>query len=248
MQSSLFPVKAVSLDPSNLGTADCEFIGKGDDGIEYAIKTVLRNPAAPAAEWICYWVASVCGIATPVCNIITMPDGTKAFGSRWEGGVTSDQQIIHQIISGGISTPLLAGRLSAIYALDLFVWNLDRHANNYLFQKAHRDYRVLAFDFSRCWTVNPWPLPLGPLPFNCNTAMTYSAIRVTQPFDLAIALDTLHKIDSIPANKFTTMISEIPLLWLSKEQKAKIVKWWTSGERKSRVDYISKGLGNGTLL
>jgi len=250
MSSSLFPLNVVQLDPPTLTTADCDHYGKADDGMDYAIKTANgKNPKAPAAEWCCHELATACGIAVPTFAILQMPDKTEAFGSRWEGGVTQDTQIITQILTGGLPSNSLAARLSAIFAFDLFVFNDDRHTNNYLFRTGWgSDYSVLAYDFSRAWTYHSWPLPKGALPTGCQTMKYYRAIQKHQPFDSKAAHAVLKTLRELPVRVIQDSVNKMPSSWLDKKVKNAIVKWWGSKDRAERIDFLKKGISDGTLL
>lgn len=120
MSAHMFPLKVVRCDPSNLGTADCDFIGRADDGMDYAIKTIVKNPATPAAEWICYKLAALCHIATPQFAQLTMRDQSLVFGAQWDGSAVNDQKVKQDIIDGAVPAGLLSQRLSAILAFDIF--------------------------------------------------------------------------------------------------------------------------------
>lgn len=248
MTGSLFPLRVIQLDPGTLRTADCDHIGKADDGMDYAIKTGARNRETPGAEFSCYELARLCGLAVPQHNILQMPDGTEAFGSRWEGGVTQDNGIIQQVLTGVISSSVLSERLSAIFTFDLFVHNPDRHLNNYLFSKARHDYAVIAFDFSRAWTAAGWPLPSPPLMRSCNTMRTYGRIAKFQPFGITAAQEALSRLRKIPVRAVQDVYSRMPNHWLDKKRRNEIIKWWGSAQRTARLDETLKGLKDGTYL
>ena len=248
MSAHMFPLKLIRADPSSLGTADCDYIGRAEDGLDYAVKTVTKNPATPAAEWFCYKLAAFCNIATPQCAQILMPDSSLAFGSTWDGGVVNDFVIKQHIIDGTLSAGLLADRLSAIFALDLFVYNPDRHFDNYLFIHGRAEYAVKAFDFSQAWTANGWPLPGLLLPTACNTMNTYKALVVRQPFDLAAAKSVLAKLRTIPVTSIASILGEMPPAWMAAQFRADISKWWDSVDRTTRIDGILQELEHGRVI
>jgi hypothetical protein len=249
----LFEISVVGLDPPSLATksADCDFFGTASDGMSYAIKTINgKNPKAPASELFCYEIASKCGIAVPPYAVLRMKDKTQAFGSRWEGGVNQDTAVITQIISGALPSVLLPERLSAIYAFDYFVGNGDRHPNNYLFQKSLKDkYVVLAFDFSRAWTFHDWPLPNALFTPLQQTVVFYKIIQTHQPFEEKSAHAVLRALLAIPVSFIRDVVhNKMPASWLDKNKKNAIVKWWSSKELKARIDFLKKGISDGTLL
>lgn len=56
-QLSLLPVNVVHVVPSaavGVDGADLKWIARGDDGYEYAMKTVGESHTLPLSEWVCY--------------------------------------------------------------------------------------------------------------------------------------------------------------------------------------------------
>ena len=246
MQSALFPLKVVNLEPSDLNSLDCQYFGKADDGCEYAIKTTEKTVDLPATEWICHWLASGCGIHTPQVNVLLLPDGSKAFGSKWEGGVesiTSNALLLtNHIVDDGIDDAL-----SSIFALDYFVWNLDRHLGNYLLQKARRETRIVAIDFSQSLFCTKWPPPYSAMPYNCRTMEGSKALKQFRRFNLAAAGLTLDRLSQITFADLSQAIHNLPSDWLTNSRKDQFCQWWKSDSHR-RVSFIRKGLKDGSLF
>lgn len=166
-------VKVVWEDPKNLG-ADCARICRCDDSCEYAVKDGSKDPLLPYAEWFCTHLAELLGIASPACAILEFPDGSTAFGSRWEIGAlpmappNTAPHWVQLLSSGAINIDDLKPAFSRIYAFDNFIHNHDRHANNFLFRSGLTRYAVLAMDYSRAWTHHGIPLPA--LPFDTSNS------------------------------------------------------------------------------
>ena len=80
------PVRVDQVDPIGLG-ADTDAICRCDDNFEYVIKETRTHRYLPHCEWLCTHLAEFLGIGGPPCRVVEMDDGTKAFGSRYEGGV-----------------------------------------------------------------------------------------------------------------------------------------------------------------
>lgn len=238
-----------SVDPLIIKrAADCEFFGKAEDGRDYAIKTLAKNVFGPAAEWLCYGLASACGVPVPACRILKMPNGEpEAFGSRWEGGVITNDSVIAQILAGGQPSARLEETFSAIYAFDLFAYNWDRRPENFLYCKARRDHYVVAFDFARCFTAGAWPMPMARLPDWGFTEAAYGAILPLRPFDLGAASAVLSRLAKIPASYVRELASSMPAAWMSDRGRNTLVKWWAT-EARSRADFVRRGLASGALL
>jgi len=248
MPASLIPLNVVQLDPSNLGSADCDYIGRADDGMEYAIKTISKNPLTPAAEWFCHGLAALCHIAIPQYEKLTMPDKSLAFGSQWDGAAVNDPKTRQDIINGTVPTGHLSKQLSVILAFDLFVYNTDRHIGNYLFVSSKSGYAVRAFDFSRAWTSNGWPLPSLLLPSTSSTLNTYNGLKTKHAFDLAVAKELLEKLRAIPNSAIKSIVDDIPNQWIADPLKSQLGIWWDSADRITRIDGIQKELENGRVI
>src|SRR5262249_7335243 len=145
----------------------------------YAIKDKTKNSCIPHAEWFCTHLAELLNIAAPACKVVKMADDTLVLGSRWEGGVIERREWTMRL-NVDINLPDLAPVLSRIYAFDHFIYNGDRHAGN-LMVREQRDKKVavLAFDYSRAWVTNGFPLPLVPFAPTENTVKLQRALTQT---------------------------------------------------------------------
>ena len=169
---TLFPNyrKAVRIDPVGVGTADCKMTCRCDDSCDYAIKDATSHASVPHAEFFCTSLGELIGISAPPFAVVELlPGDPLVFGSRWLGGAVSGKATKGlawwQLVQNN-TLPLADIRtaLSRIYAFDHFVHNVDRHANNFLVTPQLTGHAVLAFDYSRAWTVHGFPLPSVPLP------------------------------------------------------------------------------------
>jgi hypothetical protein len=259
---TLFPIprRAIRVDSANLGTMDCPCVCLCDDSCEYAIKDGHTNPLVPHIEWFCTRLAELVGIPGPDCQIIEMPDGSRVFGSRWEGGVLPDTPAgtnptwVAKVQSGDIPLDGLRLALTRIYAFDHFVHNPDRHSRNFLVREQRQGHALLAFDYSRAWVLHGVPPPA--LPFNINdpNERTVKVQRgLAQLFgsnyiDAGEALRILNHIKRVQVSAIVRIIDEHPKEWLPTTQRQRIIKWWKSKEMIARIDGIAKGIGDGTYL
>jgi HipA-like protein len=232
--------------PPNWGTADAEYLVTADDGMDYVVKTIRKHPEMPAAEWMCHNIADSCGIATPQYTFIELMNGDVGFGSQWDES-TVDLATKTAVASAIPGDSLLAKRFSAIYAIDQFAHNQDRHFNNYFFVRTNTGIGVKAYDFSRGLHVNGWPLPNLPLPRHCNTVTCYSALRVGYPFSKPSALEVVHGIRSIDHTTIENWLNEMPASWMDNGTKLQFVDWWKSAV-PLRIGDLTKGIEDESIL
>jgi hypothetical protein len=242
----LVPVKAVRCDPANLGTADCEYICRCDDGSDYAIKISKPFPGVRHTEWLCYHLGERVGLASPPCQMVEMPDGTIAFGSRWETGEIKNWW--NEVVSGTIALSDLNGPLSRLFALDLFINNDDRHLNNFFIRKQYKGHSLISMDYSRAWLLHRFPLPMLPLPPTVKTVLAHRVlVHLFGNFlDIGEATKVLEDLRKVNHTEIANIIRRHPKNWLTISQKSSIMKWWKSPERIQRIDGILAGLANGT--
>lgn len=249
MQGDLFPIDAVWCGPANLGTADCSTVCRGSDGCDYVIKDGIKNPLIPHSEWFCTHLGELIGLASPPCRVIRMPDKSLVFGSRWEGGVFKDRWP-DKLAKGEIKLADIAPVFSRIHAFDHFVHNTDRHAGNFLFREQKSDYVIMAFDYSRSWLCNGFPLPNLPFGAGQNTRKMQQqlAAHVGKYIDPALCAETLEKLAKTPKAAVEKIINESPSTWLPEEKRKSIFDWWGSPDMITRINAIAKGIKDGTYL
>jgi hypothetical protein len=253
------PIEVRYCIPLNV-SADCGQVCRCDDGCDYVIKdgkTGGSVPATPHSEWFCTELANMIGIASPECKIVTMSDGTFAFGSRWEGGVikplpgaAAGGNWWEKVKSGDIKLDDIKATLSRIYAFDHFIHNTDRHCNNFIARSQHAaGVAILANDYSRAWLCCGFPLPSLPM----NSA-TVSAQRWLKSFwacdyidkdESKIALDRLRAVTVEAAKR---IIEGHPEDWLQDAERDAILMWWGSKLMLERLDGIYKGIEDGSYL
>lgn len=239
----IFPLRITSMNPSNLGSADCRWIGEGGDGIDYVLKRVGDGNRIPASEFICSCLAKSCGIAVPPFEIAELSDNEHAFASRWEDGSLPHERT-NLILHGKETVIDLGKRLSAIYAFDLFVHNEDRHFKNYMFRHQRgpdSSLAILAPDYSRAFLFHACPPPPLPLLPNCNTLTHYRIWTRNYGFSLEDASRVLNKLDKISLESFAKIIDLLPPQWLSEEERNQLINWWKSSSAK-RIQIIREGL------
>lgn len=238
-QRSLIPLDVAEIYSNTTGSADLSAIATCTNGRDYALKLISDgNGKVPATEMFCYELARKLQIATPHFEIIRMRDSSFAFGSAWEGGVDPVTKYLQavDILKGTKKVRGLIEFLSKVYALDLFVNNIDRHFGNYLFRDSiHNSVIPLAYDFGRAWYAYD---PFGYQALEAideNTQDWHQIICTHGQFDENLALATLDAIQGISANEISVIINEFPNGWLSATDATEFVDWWSNGGMADRV-------------
>ncbi|HBW4032375.1 TPA: hypothetical protein ME313_004864 [Klebsiella pneumoniae] len=252
-QGSLFELEFNEYTPSNLGTVHLSGFAIATDEMEYAVKSMkaappfpVQNPTqVPAAECFCTNLAERCGIATPVCKILKcIADGEYVFGSRiefsaWKSGLNGPQWI--NLLANASES--LKKQLWAIYAFDQFVYNIDRHLNNYLYMENTRGHIIVkTFDFSLSSFVIGWPRSTPhTLPTDSSTSTNWSIAKqfVGDTPELRMcALSVLDKIEKIGVATISDILESMPVAWMPPMHKEYFLKWWDSEERIERINAI----------
>ncbi len=254
---TLFPIprKAVWIDPTSLGTADAGPVCRCDDSCLYATKGTKHHAYVPHTEWFCTHLAELVAISSPPCAVIEMPAPASelVFGSRWEGGVLPpNQPWWAEVKSGKIPLANIKAALSRIYAFDLFIHNVDRHATNFIMRAHRAGHALIANDYSRAWIVHGFPLPGLPMVATEKTIGCQRAFSAPSGFGTYIeppeARAVMEKIKQIPTAKIRAIIESHPKAWLPDKIKNSILGWWNTGGMNARAEEVAKGIENGTYL
>ena len=244
-QKDLFPIEALQIHKSTQGSADLQIIVTATNNKDYAVKTTQDGKGyVPATELFCYELAKLIDIPTPNFDLITMRDGSLAFGSMWEGGVhhISNANLIIDILSGKKKVRDLNQFLSRVYAFDLFINNIDRHFGNYLFRQSYNSLIGLAFDYSRAWYEVDAYQYNSLKDKSSNTQKSHNIISNYKKYDRNTASQTIKRISEIKTNKIELILRSIPDIWLSKEIKNDVANWWGSKLMQERILKIMGGL------
>lgn len=236
-------------DPNGLAGVDGAGVCSCDDGVFYAIKDRDSHPAIPHSEWFCTKLAEAVGVVCPPCTILDDENGKDYFGSRWEGGVSSDRWW-DAVRNGDVSLDSVAPFLSRVLAFDHFVHNEDRHLGNYILRDTPYEPIMLAIDFSRAWLYHDFPLPDLPFSATDNTRYTarYLRAHIGDYVNMAEVHRVLDRIKQIPTQHAQDVIAQHPESWLPADLRDEVLTWWDSNERLDRIEAIRKGIGDGTFL
>ena len=251
IQYQLFARKAEIQYPPKTVTADSLGEVEADDQFRYFVKGDAHGKLVRASEWLGTHIAEEVRISAPTPMPIELLDGTIVFGSRSIAGVSD-----FAITVAYLTTPTLANTsrpatglqavLSATYALDLFIFNDDRHAGNYLSIDDNGTRRFYTFDFSRAvfwqWPWNHFP------PATCNTRVVGGMLRRLHGFDVSAAVATLDRLAALPIETLKGFINRMPPDWLPEPVRSEFITWWSSPDRQQRIDTIKRGIADGSLL
>lgn len=237
--------------PKATPSADSLGEAEASDQQRYYLKGDLGGKPIRASEWISTQLAELIGIAAPAVAILRRSSGETVFGSRRLIGVANEIVTRNYLLTASASNiqPAVIGLcplLSAIYAFDLFVFNDDRHLGNYLSLDDNGVRRFYAFDFSRSlfWR---WPWIDFPEPFD-NTRTWGSVLRSLHGFDIGAAEAIVDRLRTVSRAMVESIMFGMPDDWLSDAQKQEFLDWWDSPARIARLDALSMGLANGSLL
>jgi hypothetical protein len=226
-QLPLLPLRVQADVPSRRRSADMKTFVRTIDGHDYATKTTDDHPLLPASEYLCYRIAAACNLPVPYSQVINIGSGQFAFGSRVEGSVT-------EWAAMGPGLQLQAFRdaaeaVSAILAFDLFIGNVDRHRGNFLFRKNQSGHWApLAIDYSRALLVKGFPNDRFPMPVGENTQVTIALMKNAGFWKGPYAVFSLESMRDITQDHIDHWFKEIPVAWLSDEQRGSFLAWWKS--------------------
>lgn len=249
-QTTFLPIKIVETFSNDTGSADMELTGIGEDSREYAIKqSIPALPYIPAVELFCYELCRLLRLPVPRYEIVSLPDGSTAFGSQWDGGAVQNRAqdcLQHWIMNEFDETYRLFEIIGRIYGLDLFINNIDRHWNNYLVVKNRNTFSTLAFDFGRALFNMPNKGFAGfdtfrvKEPLFANTGLWQLAF-VQHNFHVHEEAErTLDEIAAIDKNQIEWILDKIPLEWLPQEIRQDYLDWWGTKEFNTRIDELKR--------
>lgn len=251
------PYKISAVDPGS--TADCAGFGVASDGQSYVIKSPAKHPLLPATEAFCESLAIACQLPTTVGAWLDV-NGASCYGSRFEGGLsrplTRGNPLLMAARKRDWQRCSLPGIASATFAFDLFVFNWDRHHNNWTFQDQNNTRTARIFDFSRAWWVNaadPSQLPAPDRmqyldPSFERTCATFRSVCQWTPLDLQAAQKVLDLLASVPPSWVDNQMRTLPTGWLDKTTEDATLQWWSGPQRGQRIQLIEQGLKNGNLF
>ncbi len=248
-QPQLVPVEAWFCGPINTGTADASDGCFCRDGTAYIIKkSKTDNPHSPHNEWFCANLALKAGVPIAPFNVMKHTEGEEWFGSQYRIGEVPDWWL--RVLDGTINIDDVRADLCRIYALDLFVFNIDRHNKNFLVVPSAGTHQALAMDHGRSWLFSGFPPPMPPFAPGINTKQAFEWMKSKFAGfpEKQVMRDVLGKISAIPANYIGEILARQPTKWLSSAEQNAIKTWWDSGGASQRASLLIDGIDDDTLL
>lgn len=231
-QSSLFPILIKDIEPAGTRTQKLKHIGISETGVKYALKTLDDDVVLPITEWFCYSLCRLTGIATPDFDIVKLPDGSLAFGSKWQPPTT------YIIEPDEVDKTELLLRLanvqdgfSQMMALDLFLPNHDRHFGNMMFDTHGNNVRLLAFDWSHVYCLANQFIP-DTLANNGNTLKTLQALKQLSVhfkkhfLDDKKTLQFINRVKALHSSDIEKILVNTPEEWQKHIDISAIISWW----------------------
>jgi hypothetical protein len=241
-QASLFPVNIVhKVDPSLAGVdgADLKWLAQGDDGHTYAMKTLNEHPALPMTEWVCYRLWKDCGLFVPDCAALHEPGQPPAFGSRFEQNALQLQHNPNAYTIAALFASHLR-EIGAIYPMDAFITNNDRHGRNLLVRQTVMGNVLLSIDFSRAAMVMGKPFGKQTLLQKpCNTLDWWRYFR--DQMHASADLRALQSAAALPMNWLEQVVDQAPPEWSASIDRDKLFWFWKK-RRTSRVKFAKMWL------
>lgn len=234
-EMSLFELRVTHMVPPIGNGKSLKTNAIAEDGFDYAVKAVTEHPMLPCSEWICYQLAQSIGLSAPSCAVLILPDGSRAFGSRIQTGLTHMEEVVRNGAAPDVFLADCADRISIAYALDIFTANIDRHFGNFLFGMNSLNQRTaMPIDYSHAWLVGGWPLHDITLKSN-PTTLHMSIIRGLGLWRAPQALMALGSLSQIKSETVAHWLSVMPAEWCAAPQNEAIVTWWGGEDFHARV-------------
>lgn len=238
MQQTLFAVRLVQEDAA-CGTRDLRCTGVDAAGQRYALRTTDDpQPLAPLTEWLCYHLCQRCGIYQPGFAIVERVDGSPAFGSVWVEDAWQYSPAAHTTLQLEGWLRRTADDASAMFALDAFLPNADRHLRNVLFRQVGPRTRAMAFD----WSDVRLPLQTWPWPQDCNSARVLAWLRDIGAWQPGAAQAVLQRLEAISAADVNAIMNAAPPSWRHNQAVGATTGWWHT-HALSRVAKTAAFLG-----
>jgi len=234
-QLSLLPVNVTAIVPSvsvGLDGKDLKWVARGDDGNDYAMKTVADSETLPLSEWVCYSMWGECGLPVPDCAVLVRRSDPPAFGSRIE--LQS-----YQLPKGPASFYTIAqyfrphlADLGRLYPADAFLPNNDRHGRNVIFRQQLTGTTMVSIDFSRAWLQSGQPFGDMNSLTGSHTAKWWHHFR--DLMNVKADHDALDKILALPDDWMLKTISQAPAEWSANINLTAVDDFWRN-QRQARA-------------
>jgi hypothetical protein len=230
------------------GSALCE------DGLRYHVKGINGSHDISATEWICSSMARSLSLPVPPMRVLQMRDGDLVFGSQTLPHVLSDPDagMLIGLGSGNLYVPGLKETLSAIYAFDQVVRNVDRHDRNFLVQKIGLEgnqelANVYAIDFGSSELISS-PEVMVRLDERTPTVKYGRQIRRTHGVSNEAASLLLKRFTSGKRHILETAMFGLPTDWYSRTARDSLFANLMSVKFDDYIESLTQGIDNGAFF
>lgn len=200
-----------------------------------------------AREWICHALADNAGLPVLEYRPILDGAGRVLFGSRYllnggPGGLSG-----YKILAGALPLAEARNVLSALYAVDLFLGNWDRHADNLMIEQDAAP-RIRVMDFSEAPALID-AAARGTIPGAGTVTVTAGRkLRALYGFSPDAATLALDRLDAVTDARLKEIVDGMPSDWLSAPIRSDFQNWWSSSDRTAHVAKVRNGICDGSLL
>lgn len=247
-QLELLHRKVLVVYPSTRVSARHPIQVRADDGLDYMLKDDSHGAPVRAREWICHELSDKAGLPVIEYRPVLDGGGRVLFGSRYllnggPGGASG-----YKILAGALPLAEAQGVLSALYAVDLFLGNWDRHADNLMIEHDAVAPRIRVMDFSEAPALID-PAQRGKIPSAATaTVVVGRALRTLYGFSLDAAMLALDRLDVVTGSKMKEITDCMPTDWLPAAARSDLLNWWSSSDRSAHIVKVRTGISDGSLL
>ncbi len=246
-QLELLYRKVVVSYPPTGGSARKPVRVRADDGLDYMLKDDSGGVPVRAREWVCHELADNAGLPVLEYRPILDSAGRTQFGSRYllnggPGGI-----IGYKILAGALPLAEACNVFSGLYAVDLFLGNWDRHADNLMIEQDAAP-RIRVMDFSEAPALLD-PASRRKIP-GAGTATVTSGrtLRTLYGFNVDAAKLALDRLNAITDGKLKEILDGMPADWLDVAARTDLMNWWQTLDRQEHVTKVRDGIVDGSLL
>lgn len=225
-----------------------------DDGLRYYVKGIDGDASVCACEWIGSSFARSLNLPVPVSKVLQLPGGPLIFGSQAVSNSINELDSSMLLLGGmgNAHVPNLRGVLSAAYALDQLIGNVDRHDRNFILQRAgvldgQEIVNVHLIDYASS-TLLDEAVSEEPLNENCWTVKYGRDMRRAHGFSLEHAKALLSGFAQGRQFLLDTALMGLPLEWLSKSARTSLIDKIMSAKFGQRIENVSLGMSTGAYL
>jgi len=233
--------------------AHINFLARASDNQTYYCKSDTFDIAVRMREAVYSRLAWHLGIPTP--NFVEIFDdqtGESFFGSKRHVSTSLSierKRFLRTERRDDRNQPLpFPGRmLSQLYALDMFIYNEDRSADNIIFHSEGANGRRLCpIDFALSSlsgrAVNEFPVE------STETVQVGKRLRLVHGTFIDSALELVDRIDSMPADIFSGFFADLPIEWTNVAEREWLHAFWNGPNKSKRLENLRSGLRDGHLL